>query len=59
MLGFAEHAQRKRFIATPSYAEVTRPVNAAAVGRWQAYREHFEPVLPILRPWIERFGYEV
>lgn len=57
LLGFAEHAQRKQFIATPSYAQVTRPVNRAAVGRWEAYREHFEPVLPILRPWIERFGY--
>lgn len=59
MRGFAEHAKRKQFIATPSYAQVTRPVNSAAVGRWTNYREHFEPVLPVLRPWIERFGYTV
>lgn len=58
MSGFAEHAQRKQFIATPSYAQVTRPVNSAAVGRWQAYREYFGPVLPILQPWVERFGYD-
>jgi hypothetical protein len=58
MSGFAEHAQRKRFIATPSYAQVTQPVSTAAVGRWQAYREYFEPVLPILQPWLERFGYD-
>ena len=57
MRGFAEHARRKQFIATPSYAQVTQPVNAAAVGRWNHYRERFEPVLPVLRPWIERFGY--
>jgi hypothetical protein len=59
MGGFAEHARRKQFIATPSYAQVTQPVNTAAVGRWMNYRERFEPVLPILRPWIERFGYTI
>ncbi|HET7562000.1 MAG TPA: sulfotransferase [Rhodanobacteraceae bacterium] len=59
MLDFAGHAQRKGFIATPSYARVTAPVDRKSVGRWHAYREHFEPVLPVLRPWIERFGYGV
>ncbi len=59
MLRFAEHARGKRFISTPSYAQVTEPVHHRAVGRWEAYRERFEPVLPILRPWIERFGYAV
>jgi Flp pilus assembly protein TadD len=56
--GFAARARDKRFIATPSYAQVTQPVNANAVGRWKHYREHFEPVLPMLRPWLERFGYD-
>lgn len=55
--GFAARARRKRFIATPSYAQVTQPVSAAAVGRWTNYRKQFEPVLPVLRPWLERFGY--
>jgi Flp pilus assembly protein TadD len=55
--GFAAHARDKSFIATPSYAQVTQPVNTKAVGRWVNYRERFEPVLPILRPWLERFGY--
>lgn len=55
--GFAARACDKQFIATPSYAQVTQPVNAGAVGRWMHYRERFEPVLPELRPWIERFGY--
>ena len=58
MKGFAENARRKQFIATPSYAQVTQPVSTAAVGRWRNYREQFEPVLPILQPWIERFGYD-
>jgi Flp pilus assembly protein TadD len=55
--GFAERARDKRFIATPSYAQVTQAVSAKAVGRWRNYREQFEPVLPILRPWLEKFGY--
>jgi Flp pilus assembly protein TadD len=59
MADFARHARAKQFIATPSYAQVTQPVNAAAVGRWMNYREQFEPVLPVLRPWLERFGYAV
>jgi tetratricopeptide (TPR) repeat protein len=57
MTGFAGHARDKRFIATPSYAQVTQPVSTAAVGRWKNYRERFEPVLPILQPWLKRFGY--
>jgi hypothetical protein len=55
--GFAARARDKRFIATPSYAQVTEPINAAAVGRWTNYREYFEPILPVLQPWLERFGY--
>jgi hypothetical protein len=57
MARFAEHARNKRFISTPSYAQVTQAVHRGAVGRWQAYREPFEPVLPLLRPLIEKFGY--
>ena len=57
MTRFAEHARSKRFISTPSYAQVTEGVHRKAVGRWQNYREQFEPVLPLLQPWIERLGY--
>jgi tetratricopeptide (TPR) repeat protein len=57
MARFAEHAQGKRFISTPSYAQVTRGINAKAVNRWQGYREQFEPVLPLLRPLLDCLGY--
>jgi Flp pilus assembly protein TadD len=57
MAHFAEHARGKRFISTPSYAQVTQGINRKAVNRWHAYREQFEPVLPLLRPLIERLGY--
>ena len=58
MTRFAEHARHKRFISTPSYAQVTEGVHRRAVDRWQHYREQFEPVLPLLQPWLDRFGYE-
>lgn len=57
MTHFAEHARNKRYISTPSYAQVTQGIHARAVHRWHAYREMFEPVLPILRPMMERLGY--
>ena len=57
MAGFAAHASGKRFISTPSYAQVTQGINRKAVNRWHAYRDKFEPVLPTLRPLMQRFGY--
>ena len=57
MARFAEHASGKGFISTPSYAQVTQGINRKAVNRWHAYREMFEPVLPVLRPVMQRYGY--
>jgi hypothetical protein len=57
MTRFAEHARHKRFISTPSYAQVTEGVHRDAIDRWRNYHEQFAPVLPLLRPWIERLGY--
>ena len=54
---FAEHARTKGYISTPSYAQVTQGIHARAVHRWHAYREHFEPILPILQPVMQRLGY--
>lgn len=59
MLDFNRHAREKEFIGTPSYTQVIEPINSRAVGRWQRYREYFEPVLPILEPMLEHWGYAV
>jgi len=58
MLGFDQHARNKSYIATPSYSQVIEPVNRKAVGRWHNYREHFEPLLPILEPMLRHWGYD-
>jgi tetratricopeptide (TPR) repeat protein len=55
-LNFHEHASGVR---TASYAQVTEKLYTRSVYRYRHYREHLEPVLPILRPVIERMGYEV
>jgi tetratricopeptide (TPR) repeat protein len=49
---------RDRQIRTPSAAQVRQGLYATGAGQWRRYAAHLEPVMPILRPWIERFGYE-
>ncbi|HET7649486.1 MAG TPA: sulfotransferase [Gammaproteobacteria bacterium] len=51
------HAKKRGRIYTPSYHQVVQPLYSDAMERWRRYRAYFEPVLPLLRPYIERFGY--
>jgi hypothetical protein len=53
-----ETARDKGFISTPSYSQVIEPVHKKAVGRWRSYERHLSPVLPIIGPYLERWGYE-
>lgn len=55
---FDEHARDKGFISTPSYNQVIEPPNKKAVDRWRRYHRYFEPVLPVLQPMLQRFGYD-
>ncbi len=57
VLSPAQRAREKRFISTPSYSQVIQPVYAKAVGRWRNYYEHFTASLPVLAPYLERWGY--
>lgn len=56
LLDFAAKA-RTRGISTPSAAQVTGGLNRKGQGVWQRYREQMALVLPLLQPWVERFGY--
>ena len=56
VLHFQEKARQRR-IATPSYAAVTEAVHTRAIGRWRNYRQHLEPVMDRLQPFVEAFGY--
>jgi tetratricopeptide (TPR) repeat protein len=57
MLNFAAKA-RMRGISTPSAAQVARGLNREGQGAWRRYRDQMAAVLPLLEPWVERFGYE-
>lgn len=59
VLDHAGTASSRELIATASYAQVTEPIYRRSVGRWERYRTHLEPVLPVLRPWAEKFGYSI
>lgn len=52
-------ASGRGVITTASYAQVTEALYTRARGRWERYRPWLEPILPVIRPWIERHGYEV
>jgi tetratricopeptide (TPR) repeat protein len=57
--GVLDHTEtaRRRAILTPSARQVIQPVYGSAVGQWRRYERELAPVLPILQPWVERFGY--
>jgi hypothetical protein len=57
MLDHTSTAAKRGVIGTASYAQVTEPIYRRSVGRWERFRDQLEPVLPILTPWIEKFGY--
>jgi hypothetical protein len=52
------HAAKQRVISTPSYRDVTAPVNTRALARWRRYERDLTPILPLLEPFVEIFGYE-
>lgn len=54
---FAETAKR-RDVRTPSKDQVRRGLYSEGMGRWRRYGSGAEPILPILQPWVERYGYE-
>ena len=46
-----------RGVATPGAARLTEGLSPGGIGRWRNYSGEMAPVLPVLQPWIERFGY--
>jgi Tfp pilus assembly protein PilF len=48
---------KARGVATASAAQVRKPLYDGT-RQWERYRAQMEPVLPILAPWVERFGFD-
>ena len=49
--------ENRRLPNTPSYAQVTEPLYHRSRFRYRRYLRHLEPVIPILRPVMDRLGY--
>jgi tetratricopeptide (TPR) repeat protein len=58
VLGYADHAKTRGKIHTPSYSQVSEAIYRRARYRWQRYASYFEPLMPLLEPHIEYFGYQ-
>ena len=57
---FREFANRSRTrqVATPSAPQISRGLASDGIGHWRNYEIDLAPVLPLLKGWVERFGYE-
>jgi hypothetical protein len=51
--------ENKRDPLTLSTHQVTEKLNTRGRYRYRHYLRHLEPAIPILRPWIEYFGYTI
>ncbi len=57
MRNFKDHP-RSRSIRSLSSTQVRRGLYREGVGQWQRYENELSPILPLLQPWVEAFGYE-
>lgn len=56
MRRFDQHASVADF-RSPSALQVRRPLYGEGMAQWRRYAAQMEPVLPILEPWVKKFGY--
>jgi hypothetical protein len=56
LIEFAERAKRGG-VNSASSDQIARGLYTGNTSHWRRYREQMEPVLPILKPWIDKFGY--
>jgi hypothetical protein len=52
-----DFASTERAISTPSSTQVRRGLYEEGAGQWRNYAEPMAGVIPLLQPWIEKFGY--
>jgi len=57
VLDYNRHARERKQITTPSYNQVTEAIYTRARYRWQCYETQMAPLMPLLAPYIEAFGY--
>lgn len=55
--GLNEFGRLSHPVSTPSGRQVVRGLSIRGAGRWRRFRAQLAPVLPLLSPWAEKFGY--
>ena len=45
-------------VSSASGPQIARGLNQEGVGRWRPYHKQMASALPLLQPWVEKFGYE-
>ncbi len=48
---------RSVHVRSVSAPQVRQGLYGGAVGQWRRYERELAPILPILQPWVQRFGY--
>lgn len=51
--------ENRRHAPTPSYAQVSQPLNDRSVGRWRHYEKHLAPYMDAIAPVVEGLGYSL
>jgi tetratricopeptide (TPR) repeat protein len=49
---------RSRAVNTPSTMQIARGVTTEGFAAWRRYAAQMQGVMPLLAPWVERFGYK-
>ena len=57
LLDHQRTARARGLITTASFAQVVQPIYRHSAGRWERYRDQLAPIFPIVRPWVEQYGY--
>jgi Flp pilus assembly protein TadD len=50
-------AAQSRDVDTPSASQIVKGLYSGGIGQWRGYRAEMSSVLPVLAPWVDRFGY--
>jgi len=51
--------ENRRHAPTPSYAQVSQPLNARSIGRWRPYEKHLAPYMDTIAPVVAALGYSL
>ncbi len=50
-------SEKAQSIATASAGQIKRGLFREGIGQWRRYARQLAPILPVLKPWVEKYGY--